>query len=47
MRGLDLLIREETGLPVIVAEDPLTAVVRGVGKILDEIDLLRRVAINL
>ena len=47
LRGLDLLIREETGLPVFVAEDPLTAVVRGVGKMLDEIDLLRRVAINL
>jgi rod shape-determining protein MreB len=47
LRGLDLLIREETGLPVIVAEDPLTAVVRGVGKMLDEIDLLKRIAINL
>jgi rod shape-determining protein MreB len=47
LRGLDLLIREETGLPVIVAEDPLSAVARGVGKMLDEIDLLRRVAINL
>jgi rod shape-determining protein MreB len=47
LRGLDLVIREETGLPVIVAEDPLTAVVRGVGKMLDEIDLLRRVAINV
>ncbi|MBM4140630.1 MAG: rod shape-determining protein [Nitrospira sp.] len=46
LRGLDLLIREETGLPVIVAEDPLTAVVRGVGKMLDELDLLKRVAIN-
>jgi len=47
LRGLDLLIREETGLPVIVAEDTLTAVVRGVGKMLDEIDLLKRIAINL
>jgi rod shape-determining protein MreB len=47
LRGLDLLIREETGLPVIVAEDPITAVVRGVGKMLDEIDLLKRIAINL
>lgn len=47
LRGLDSLIREETGLPVIVAEDPLTAVVRGVGKMLDEIDLLKRVAINV
>jgi len=46
LRGLDLLIREETGLPVIVAEDPLTAIVRGVGKMLDELDLLKRVAIN-
>ncbi len=47
LRGLDILIREETGLPVVVAEDPLTAVVRGVGKMLDEIDMLRRIAINL
>jgi rod shape-determining protein MreB len=46
LRGLDLLIREETGLPVIVAEDPLTAVVRGVGKMLEEIDLLKRIALN-
>jgi rod shape-determining protein MreB len=43
--GLDLFIREKTGLPVIVAEDPLTAVVRGVGKMLDELELLKRVAI--
>ncbi|OGW40438.1 MAG: rod shape-determining protein [Nitrospirae bacterium RBG_13_39_12] len=47
LKGIDLLIREETGLPVIVAEDPITAVVRGVGKMLDEIDLLRRIAIYL
>ncbi|MBE0427133.1 MAG: rod shape-determining protein [Nitrospirae bacterium] len=47
LRGLDLLIREETGLSVMVAEDPLTAVVRGVGKMLDEIDLLKRVALNV
>ncbi|MBM4128591.1 MAG: rod shape-determining protein [Nitrospira sp.] len=45
LRGIDTLIREETGLPVIVAEEPLTAVVRGVGKMLDEIDLLKKVAI--
>jgi len=47
LRGLDLLIREETGLPVILAEDPITAVVRGVGKMLDEIDLLKKVALNI
>jgi rod shape-determining protein MreB len=45
LRGLDMLIKDETKLPVVVAEDPLTSVVRGVGKMLDEIDLLRRVAI--
>ena len=46
LRGLDALVREKTGLPVIVADDPLTAVVRGVGRMLDDLDLLRRVAIN-
>lgn len=45
LRGLDLMIKEETKLPVIIGEDPLTAVVRGVGKMLDEIELLKRVAI--
>ncbi|MBI5409386.1 MAG: rod shape-determining protein [Nitrospirae bacterium] len=45
LRGLDALLRHETGLPVIVAEDPLTAVVKGVGKVLDELDILRRVTI--
>jgi len=47
LTGLDLLIREETGLPVILAEDPITAVVRGVGKMLDELDLLKKVALNI
>jgi rod shape-determining protein MreB len=44
--GLDLFIREKTGLPVTVAEDPLTAVARGVGKMLDELELLKRVALT-
>lgn len=43
LRGLDQLIAEETGLPVIVAEDPLTCVVMGTGKALDEMDRLRSV----
>ncbi|MCJ7482241.1 MAG: rod shape-determining protein [Thermodesulfovibrionales bacterium] len=47
LKGLDLLIRQETGLPVIIADDPLSAVVRGVGKMLDDIEMLRRVSINL
>ena len=45
LRGLDELLKHETGLPVIVAEDPLTAVARGVGKVLDDLDILRRVTI--
>jgi rod shape-determining protein MreB len=45
LRGLDILISEATELPVMVAEDPLTAVVRGVGKMLDDLHLLRRIAI--
>ncbi len=43
--GLDTLIREETGLPVNVADDPLTCVVLGSGKALDELDLLKEVSI--
>jgi rod shape-determining protein MreB len=46
LRGLDMLIKQETNLPVIVAENALTAVVQGVGKMLDELELLRRIAIN-
>lgn len=46
LRGLDILIREETGLPVIVPDDPLTAVARGVGKMLDELELLKKIAIT-
>jgi rod shape-determining protein MreB len=45
LRGLDSLIREETGLPITIAEDPLTCVVRGTGKVLDELDLLRQIQI--
>ena len=36
LRGLDALLREETNLPINVDEDPLTCVVRGTGRILDE-----------
>jgi rod shape-determining protein MreB len=43
--GLDMLIKEETGLPVRVADDPLTCVVLGSGKALDELDLLKEVSV--
>ncbi len=46
LRGLDILLREETGLPVMVADDPVSAVVLGSGKALDHIDLLREVTIT-
>ncbi|MBM2828739.1 MAG: rod shape-determining protein MreB [Actinobacteria bacterium] len=46
LRNLDALLREETGLPVVVAEDPLSCVVLGSGKALDELDLLRQVTLR-
>jgi rod shape-determining protein MreB len=45
LRNLDVRLREETGVPVSIAEDPLSSVVLGVGRILDDIDLLRRVCL--
>jgi rod shape-determining protein MreB len=38
LRDIDKLLMEETGLPVVVAEDPLTCVARGGGKMLELID---------
>ncbi|MCK4573493.1 MAG: rod shape-determining protein [candidate division Zixibacteria bacterium] len=43
LRGLDKRFREETNLPVIVAEDPLTCVVRGAGQVLSEITAYSKV----
>lgn len=43
IRGMDQLISEETGMPVIYAEDPMTSIVLGAGKTLENIDLLRKV----
>jgi len=45
LRGLEVLIREETELPIAIAEDPLSCVVRGTGKVLDELDLLKQIQI--
>jgi rod shape-determining protein MreB len=39
LRSIDRLIMEETGLPVIIAEDPLTCVARGGGKAMELMDL--------
>jgi rod shape-determining protein MreB len=46
LRNLDVLLREETGMPVTLADDPLTAVVMGAGKVLDELSLLRDVSVD-
>src|SRR2546426_5083277 len=44
LRGLDKLLAEETGLPVHIAEDPLSAVANGTGIVLENLDLLLKVA---
>lgn len=44
--GLDSLIVERTRLPVVIADDPLTTVVRGTGKILEDENLLNRVKVT-
>jgi rod shape-determining protein MreB len=44
LKNLDTLLREETGLPVFLAEDPLSSVVMGAGKALESLDMLRAVA---
>jgi rod shape-determining protein MreB len=46
LRNLDQRLRDETGLPVVLAEDPLASVVLGTGKLLSDFDLLRKVSIR-
>jgi rod shape-determining protein MreB and related proteins len=46
LANLDILLRERTGLPVSIAEDPLTCVVMGSGKVLDQLDLLSQLTID-
>ena len=46
LKNLDKRLREETGLPILIADDPLSSVVLGAGKMLDDFDLLRRVALE-
>lgn len=46
LANLDVLLRERTGLPVSIAENPLTCVVLGSGKVLDELDLLQQLAVE-
>ncbi|MGE3707920.1 MAG: rod shape-determining protein [Vicinamibacterales bacterium] len=46
LKNLDKRLREETGLPVQIAEDPLSSVVLGAGKMLSDFDLLRRISME-
>ncbi|UCD84073.1 MAG: rod shape-determining protein [Deltaproteobacteria bacterium] len=46
LRNIDILLREETGLPVMLTEDPLTCIVLGSGKVLEDIELLKKVALR-
>jgi rod shape-determining protein MreB len=47
LRNIDLLMKEVSRLPVIIAENPLTAVVEGAGRALDEMSLLKEIAADL
>ncbi len=43
LKSLDVFLREETSLPIIIAEDPLMCVALGAGRVLDDIDVLKKV----
>jgi rod shape-determining protein MreB len=45
LSGFDQLIVERTKIPVILSEDPLTSVVRGAGRVLEDDQLLQRVKV--
>ena len=47
LRNIDLLIREETGLPITIADDPLSTVARGAGIALDQLDVLKEVTFQV
>lgn len=46
LKNIDVLLRQETGLPVMVCDDPMCAVVRGMSGALENIDLLQRIAVS-
>ncbi|HEX7343264.1 MAG TPA: rod shape-determining protein, partial [bacterium] len=46
LKGLDRRLREETGLPINIAEDPLTCVVRGTARVLEEFETYERVLLK-
>ena len=44
LRGVDRLLAEETGLPVHIADDPLSAVAEGTGRVLNELQFLEKIS---
>lgn len=46
LKNLDKLLREESGLPITIADDPLTTVVQGCGKALDSVEILKQIEIT-
>ena len=46
LKNLDTLLKNETGMPIIVADDPLSSVVLGSGRALDNLEILREIAID-
>jgi rod shape-determining protein MreB len=46
LKNLDILLRERTGLPIIIPDDPISAVVLGTGMVLDNVDLLRNIGLQ-
>jgi len=46
LKGLDQLLREETSLPIVIMDDPLSAVVLGSGKALDNLDVYKEVCVD-
>ena len=46
LTGLDKRVNSETGMPVHIAEEPMNCVAMGTGKVLEELDLLKRVLIS-
>jgi rod shape-determining protein MreB len=47
LRNIDMLIREQTGLPITIADDPLSTVARGAGIALDQLDVLKEVTFQV
>jgi rod shape-determining protein MreB len=45
IKGIDKLLQQETLLPIVIGEDPLEAVVRGAGKVSENVDLLKEIAL--